>query len=278
MPPTQGSKRLGRRVFEVIRRQWTSIVLTGSGWGLWIGAARLEPSSDELAGGCIAAGTILVLVGALHHRGLKAAWSGASGSVELPPAPPADGGTTLELARSDELPGPDDIGDDQADDVVRYFLGQHILETFVLHPDAPLAGCRGQVWLHDLAADNLYPILTPGHDGYEFFQVGQGAVGKAWATGRFFIAEGDAVSDASFGLTAAQQARYADLTAAAALPITASDGRLIGVLSMSTRAPDTRLGTAEGLEQMVLLAEMAARVLVNLFQWYPDTILTPKGG
>ncbi len=251
-------------------RGWSSIVLCGTGWAMLVGGTRLGQGSDELAGVVLGLGTLLVTLGALHHRGFRGGAGPQGVNVEVPPDPAA--ATTARLAELQSTPA-EGLAEDEADDGTRWYLAEEILTTEVLRPRHPsINDCRGQVWLHDPEIDALVGILHPGHDGeMSPFEPGQGAVGRAWEEGRYVAAAGPDVTNSSeFKLTREQQARYADLTAAAAMPVTNTAGRRIAVLSMSSASPDTRLTTDEGIDGLAFLSEVVARVLVDLLKWFDD--------
>lgn len=252
-----------------ISRQWASVVLVGTGWSVLVGAVRLEQASDALAGGSIAIGSLLVVLGALHHRGMR----GGAGPLNVSVPPEPAGETTKRIAERSRQPTPEELADDETDDAARYLLGERALEQFVLTPAPPLNDCRGQVWLFDDNKEILYGILEPGHPGNVTFAPGEGAVGRSWVEEAYVIAEGEAVVSRDLGLDAAKIDRYADVTAAAAVPVFNAGGEKLAVLSMSSQDPDTQLGSEEGLQHLLFLAEVTARVLVDLFKWFDEGIV-----
>jgi hypothetical protein len=248
-------------------RQWVSIVLIGTGWALMIGAVRLDQASDELATATLALGALLVALGCLHHRGFKGTAGPQGLKVDVPPAPdPA----TARLAELPAVPA-DALSEDEADEGALFLIGMTTLTTRVLHPLAPLDDCRGQVWLFDSNAEALTGILEPGHEGTVSFEIGQGAVGRAWAENIYVLASGEAViNDPSFRLTEQHRDRFSNLTAAAAMPVTNAAGDLIAVVSLSSTSQETLLETEVGLEFMIFASELVARVLVDIFKWFDD--------
>jgi len=129
-----------------------------------------------------------------------------------------------------------------------------------------------QLYLHDEERELLLPILPPGHLGISpGFAPGQGATGVAWQTEEYVVAEGSAVADDIFGLSPEQKERYRDLAAVAAMPVTNTAGRVIGVLSAASRDSGGALLSGLGFEQHVFLAEAAARILIDLLKWFDDT-------
>jgi hypothetical protein len=258
------------RLWDWLARQWSSLVLCGTGWAMLIGAVRFDRESDALAGFVFALGTLVVLLGALHHRGLRGGAGPQGVNVDVPPDPTA--ATTARLAELDTPPR-EGLAEDEADDGTRWYLADEILTAEVLHPRHPsINDCRGQVWLYDPDVDALVGILEPGHDGrMSPFKPGQGVVGRAWKEGRYVIAAGsDVANNKTFNLSPVQQARYADLAAAAAMPVTNAVGRQIAVLSMSSTHPDTRLTADDGIDAMAFLSAVVSRVLVDLLKWFDD--------
>lgn len=102
------------------------------------------------------------------------------------------------------------------------------------------------------------------------FAVDQGAVGRAWSEERYVVAHGAAVSDGTFGLSPEQQQRYADLAVVAAVPVANASGQPIAVLSASSKEPGTKLTSPEGFRYHLFLADLVARVLVDLLKWSDD--------
>jgi len=149
--------------------------------------------------------------------------------------------------------------------------GSRLLEDLLGEPDEALTDCAMQLSLYDDHDRALLPVLKPGAPGPSpGFLPGQGATGRAWATGEYVTVEGDAVSDGTYNLTSEQAERYKDLRAVAAMPVTNAVGRVIAVLSAATRDAQSQLLTDGGFEQLVFLAEGVARVLVDLLKWFED--------
>jgi len=208
------------------------------------------------------AGVFLIAAGALHHRGFH----GSAGPTGVEMAVPAD--PTIDYAERETQPSPQAIRDDETDDVARWYLAQRLLDDLAL-PEAPFDDWRVQVWLID-AEGVLGGIHSPDRQGGSTFEVGQGAVGQAWEKHEYVIAEGEAVRDATFGLSEEQQRRYADLAVAAAIPIDNAAGRMIGVLSAASREPCSSLSRPDGFEHLVFLSQVAARIMVDVLKWFPD--------
>jgi hypothetical protein len=160
---------------------------------------------------------------------------------------------------------------DQVVDVHRTALASDVLTLLTEPREGPLVGCAFQLYLYDADEHMLLPALEPGHSQPSpAFRVGEGVTGTAWRSGEFAIAEGREVSDGTFSLSAEKQARYADLSAVAAMPVTNAAGEVIAVLSAATSDPESGLTTDEGFESLVALADSFARVLVDLLKWFSD--------
>jgi hypothetical protein len=102
------------------------------------------------------------------------------------------------------------------------------------------------------------------------WRIGTGAVGEAWQRAEYVLARGEEVSDATFGLTPDQQARYQSLAVVAAMPVTNAAGEVIAVLAGSSTDPDSPLTGPEGFDAHLLVAQEVARVLIDLLKWFTD--------
>lgn len=116
--------------------------------------------------------------------------------------------------------------------------------------------------------------MLPAFEGRPSFsrgrRVGRGAVGEAWASGEYVLARGPEVSDDTYGLTPEQQRRYRELAIVAAMPVTNARHAVVAVLAGSSSELDSPLGTAEGFDAQLLVAQEVARVLVDLLKWFTD--------
>jgi DNA-binding IclR family transcriptional regulator len=88
----------------------------------------------------------------------------------------------------------------------------------------------------------------------------------AYKERRYAFAEGERTHDGTYGLTPEMRERYADVTAVAAQPLYDRDGKVIGVLSLSSRSAATKLTTDLGLNEQVALAEQVSVTLVDLLR------------
>lgn len=131
------------------------------------------------------------------------------------------------------------------------------------------------VYLYDVEQDLLVPVHPPltGDDSYRIFPPGVGATGRAWVERDTIIADGDAVSDETFGLSPDQQAAFRPFHMVVATPIPGEDGRLIGVLTAIARRRNDYFDSDEGLNELRSTAEVIGVVLDNLWG-DPGTIET----
>lgn len=106
----------------------------------------------------------------------------------------------------------------------------------------------------------------------------QGAVGAAWSSASLIRDRGPRVSDATYGLTAEQQQLYRHLAVVAAAPVLDAAGRPIAVLSVASNDDDGYLFERDGAAALARLADVVARVLIDLIaparQLEPST---PRG-
>ncbi len=109
----------------------------------------------------------------------------------------------------------------------------------------------------------IFPLIAPGQLALRTFRTGQGATGLAFARRGVVVVRGDAVSNADFGLSPAQQAGFACYRSVAAAPLV-SDGRAFGVLSAISRTDESYFDSAAGRAVLQRLAETVAQVLTSM--------------
>lgn len=178
------------------------------------------------------------------------------------------GGGTLEIAS-----GQPPRGDDRTVAVnrARVAIAWSALDQLFAPTEAPLSGCRIDLYIHDEYEDVLMAIAgSADPEPAEHWQSGRGATGRAYSTGEYVSATEMTTSDATYDLTEAQQEKFRDLQAVAAMPVTNASGRVIAVLTASSTDPETQLTSEEGFEQLLAIAQESARVLVDLLLWFGD--------
>lgn len=172
-------------------------------------------------------------------------------------------------AETVDLPGDDlSIG-------VRYLLGERIIEHLLSDLQGPLAGCEARIFIFDSITQLLITAYRPSDAGPSKpggWHPGQGVTGAAYSRQEYVVATGAATHDDTWELDEEQQERYRDLTAVAATPIWASAFEsVLGVLSLSSKQPDTQLATDEGFFAHVALAEQVAVAMEDLLGFGPGS-------
>lgn len=152
----------------------------------------------------------------------------------------------------------------------RLVLASEVLGRLLAPESGPLAGA----WFHLYLFDEQRELLLPAFEGQaspsQGWKPGSGAVGEAWLSGEYVLARGAEVSDDTYGLTPDQQHRARNLAVVAAMPVTNAGDEVIAVLAGSSTDPASALGSAEGFDAHLLVAQEVARVLVDLLQWFSD--------
>lgn len=117
----------------------------------------------------------------------------------------------------------------------------------------------------------LHPEYSaPSSEDAESWEEGRGATGMAWETNGLIVARGDSVADGTYGLSQVQQRRYANLATVASLPIQTARGQRMGVLSVSSEQEDHHLEDPQALDDLTALADVVARVLIDVLQLRSD--------
>lgn len=154
----------------------------------------------------------------------------------------------------------------------RHLVASAAVDTLLQPNGGPLFDCQFRLFRYMEDRGRLLPVLEPERDPHrsEGWAPEQGATGLAWTRADYVRVEGDACSDATFGLTAAQRERYKNLAVVAAAPVLNAAGDVIAVLSASTENLTSGLATEEGQEAHLALAAAMARVLIDLLRWADD--------
>lgn len=129
-----------------------------------------------------------------------------------------DPGQHPALIAADTLEG---VEPEPPEEVVRarMALAAQSLRALLNPQSGPLTGTTLHLYLYDTGDDRLRALGVAGPPSDEGWEPGMGATGVAYDRGEFVLATGDAVRDATYGLTPEQQQRAADLTAVAAMPV-----------------------------------------------------------
>lgn len=266
-------------------RSWTApqTVLVVVGVAAFVTAA--VPRESEAATVCFAVlGGVLILAATFYPR-VRVAKLPGGGEIHLD----AERTATInaasvdvplevverEIASTDDGPPTPSEKDEEVAGTLN-FLAANIAMAAVLaearSDGQPLEGCTLRLYLLDVEEQVLRSVMSaprPEGDGVPW-EIGQGATGTAYASGNYTYAEGEAVWDGTYKLTPSLQRRYRDLAAVASMPVMNGANDVIAVLTASTRDPETRLGTDEATEDLLLRALLLSRILIELLQWFPD--------
>ena len=112
--------------------------------------------------------------------------------------------------------------------------------------------------------------LAESRRGGEGWAVGQGIVGRVWRDGDAIVARGADIMTGLDDVPEIRRERYRGLAVVVAVPVVNANDRVVAVLSAHARDPASALDSPEGLAQVLALAEVLARVLVDLLGWATD--------
>lgn len=148
----------------------------------------------------------------------------------------------------------------------RFFAGSRILQALLWSSATGFPKhYEFRVFLFDESVGKLISSFHPeGVDVGDGWEPGLGAVGAAWQSGEYVAVHGEACHDDTWGLTPEEQEQYASLAVVAAMPVRNARWELIAILAGSSERDDGQLTGPEGLEKHRLLAEVVARVLVDI--------------
>ncbi len=231
-------------------------------------AAVVIRNDEVVAGLLVAFGSVLVALGASLPDVVE--FSGGKEGFKLKKREKVP---TADVAASNTLALPAGDGDDETlEDVVRARVGLAAvaLEHLLSPEEGPLAGATLHLYLYDAEDDRLRALGVSGPPGMEGWRPGTGATGVAWERGEYVLATGDAVSDATYGLTPDQQDRARDLAVVAAMPVFNASGDVIAVVTASSGDPASPVATDEGFDALVAIAQFVSRILVDVLRWAPD--------
>ena len=241
-----------------------SVVLVLLGAVLLVASLFQSDGNDVYPVGLLIFGSGLVVVGVVLPRLLNA---------EVGPATGFKLTLAEEREKSTELAESADVAKVEVDQVVaatRVLLASEVLGWLLAPEEGALAGA----WFHLYLFDEQRELLLPAFEGQpspsQGWKPGAGAVGEAWLSGEYVLARGPEVSDETYGLSPEQQHRVRNLAVVAAMPVTNAGDEVIAVLAGSSVDPDSPLGTADGFDALLLMAQEVARVLVDLLQWFRD--------
>jgi len=156
----------------------------------------------------------------------------------------------------------------------RYNAAETLMRRLRADPGPQLVGCSLHLYLPDEEQRLLVTALEHDPDrslfGREGWAVGQGIVGRVWRDGDAIVARGRDILAALDDIADAHREPYQGLAVLVAVPVVNANDRTVGVLTAHASDPTTRLDSPEGLAQLLALAEVLARVLVDLLGWSTD--------
>lgn len=155
--------------------------------------------------------------------------------------------------------------------ITRLFAANHLIDLINAHPPDTLGGATLQIYqaVDDLALpllrdDELDPMALG-------FRRGEGVVGKCLDTHAVETAKGARLQQGLDGLAADRRDSYADITSVTAVPLNNAAGRLIGVLSATSRDAAVDVTRAAAQNALRELASPVSRILVDLYGFDDDT-------
>jgi hypothetical protein len=244
-------------------RNGGSVILVGLGAFLLI-ASFFRSGDAPYALGLLIFGSSLVTVGVVLPR-LRNAEVGPATGFKLTLDTQRE--VSTGMAEAPEVPP---VKVDEVVAATRLVLASEVLGR-MLAPDAgPLAGAGFHLYLFDEQRELLLPAFEGRASPSQAWKPGAGAVGEAWLSGEYVLARGSEVSDDTYGLSPDQQHRARNLAVVAAMPVTNARDEVIAVLAGSSADADSGLGSPEGFDAHLLVAQEVARVLVDLLQWFTD--------
>jgi hypothetical protein len=248
------------------------VVAVAVGVGMLGGGALLGfvERSPAVAVPLVLGGLVLCALGCLvpYIKRIKA------GSVEAEIRDPPGLQLAQEVAQAREThadPESIDLAGRDSWEGARYRLGERALECLLTELHDQLYGCEARIFLFDAVERKLVPAFRPpGATGDPVaWAPGVGVVGKAFQEQSYVYALGESTHDGTYGLAPELHERFADLTAVAAVPLWDREGKILGVLSLSTKSPAPRLTTQHGTAQHVALAQQVSVTLVDLIRVTP---------
>jgi hypothetical protein len=205
-----------------------------------------------------------------------AGYAAADRPVTVPPTgppptgPPPTGPPSTGLAPAGPAPGPAVVVDRVSR--ARYTAADLFIRRMRAHPGGVLEGSSLHLYLPDETGLMLVPVFEADRagGGADWWQVGQGIVGRAWRDGEVLAARGQEILDSIGDLPLQRREQHAGLAVVVAAPALNAVGRAIAVLGASATDPTSRLDAPEGIEALVTHAEAIARILVDLLGWESD--------
>ncbi len=124
------------------------------------------------------------------------------------------------------------------------------------------------MYLHEPERDELraaFPFPGAGYADLLTFRPGDGATGLSFQKRQFILVTGDAVSNATHGLTPAQRQHFASYRVVVATPIWREGLRPIGVLTAISEENDGHFDKDSSVAALRELADVIGVVLTSVY-------------
>lgn len=163
----------------------------------------------------------------------------------------------------------------EAEQLVGDALIEHLLDSH--WPGVP-KHYRLSVYIYDTERDILSPAYPARVRGLPIaeFEPGRGATGTAWEEGDLVVVQDEAVSDATFGLTADQQRHFRRYQIVAGAPV-ALDGVPVGVLTAISKRDDGFFNSPAGRQKFRQLSYALGIVVEGMASTSESAALSAPG-
>jgi hypothetical protein len=160
-----------------------------------------------------------------------------------------------------------DRSEDLDDRILRRFFP--VLEDILRDPAGFPPTYEFTLYVYDENIGKVVPIWPerPQEADVKSFEPGKGATGTAWEEVSLVVVTGDAASDATHGLTPAQQQFFARYRTVVAAPVWWEKEWLVGVLTAVSEEDDGHFNGADAQESM---RDLAAVIGPLLAVWVAD--------
>jgi hypothetical protein len=152
-------------------------------------------------------------------------------------------------------------------DLARRVAGQRLIELALQHHGFP-EQYRFRLYLLDQDQGVLMPVYDQDDvKKAQGWAIGRGATGRAWQTESYQTLRGSQVID---GLKPEEQERYEKLKVVASVPVTNARRDVIGVLTGYGICDDGVLVSESGYDAHEVLAQVVARILIDVLRVADD--------
>ena len=261
-----------------LRRTWRRLVdrparhlLMVVGAAMIVGAFVQSANRNDFAKWTIAAGSALLVIGAVVHRIRE--FGVGTNKVVLEPDVARSVNLAAQVTQERQHRQQVRLDETEILDGSRLFAAETTIGALLTpEPTSLLTGCSFHLYLYDAYLRQLLPAFEPDDDHRaEGWSVGTGVVGDCFRRRRYVVAVAPDTWNDTFDVPADRRARYENvLLAVAAVPVVNAADAVIAVLSASDRAAADRLTTDDAEQHLTTMAYAIARVLIDLLGWFPD--------